>query len=370
MGESDVAIIGAGIIGASIAYELASRGASVTLLDSRSPGQGATQAAAGMLVPYIEGFAKPILAMAAKSLGMYDEFIERISADSGLSVDYRRDGSLQVITADEPADELLAVDAAARTAGVRCTLMDALEVRDLEPLVTPDIVAGVLIPDHGAVSPVSLSSALHAAAVKRGARFENHGKVERVSPLKGGGFRLETKGDPVEARRVIVAGGSWSGQLTLDGILPLPVRPVRGQLVQLASAGASPRRVIWGSRCYIAPFSAGSLSVGATMEEVGFDERATVAGVRDLLDAATELMPALWQSTFAGARVGLRPAAPDDLPIMGRSHIHGGLFYATGHFRNGILLAPLTGRVIADLVLDNREDPVLAVTSPQRFGEY
>jgi glycine/D-amino acid oxidase-like deaminating enzyme len=106
------------------------------------------------------------------------------------------------------------------------------------------------------------------------------------------------------------------------------------------------------------------------MEEAGFDERATVAGVRDLLDAATELMPSLWQATFEGARVGLRPATPDEMPIMGRSQKHRGLFYATGHFRNGILLAPLTGRVMADLVLDNREDPVLAAASPQRFGEY
>ena len=112
------------------------------------------------------------------------------------------------------------------------------------------------------------------------------------------------------------------------------------------------------------------MSVGATMEEAGFDERATVAGVRDLLDAATELMPSLWQSTFEGARVGLRPATPDEMPIMGRSEKYPGLFYATGHFRNGILLAPLTGRIMADLVLDNREDPVLAAASPQRFGEY
>jgi glycine/D-amino acid oxidase-like deaminating enzyme len=104
------------------------------------------------------------------------------------------------------------------------------------------------------------------------------------------------------------------------------------------------------------------------MEEAGFDERATVAGVRDLLDAAADLMPALGQATFVGARVGLRPATPDDMPIMGRSHTLPGLFYATGHFRNGILLAPLTGRVLADLVLDNREDCALAATWPQRFG--
>jgi glycine oxidase len=370
MGDCDVAIIGAGIIGASIAYELASRGASVAVLDSRPAGQGATQAAAGMLAPYIEGFGRPILTMAARSLGMYDEFIRRITADSGIAVDYHRDGSLQVITAEESAEGFVALQAAAGAAGVRCTLVDALQVRDLEPLVRPDIVAGALIPDHGVVVPTSLSHALTAAAVKRGARFEGYHQVERVAARDGGGFRLETRGDRVHARRVIVAGGSWSGRLAIDGVPLLPVRPVRGQLVHLSSPSPPPRRVIWGAGCYMAPSTAGSLSVGATMEEAGFDERATVAGVRGLLDAATELMPALRQCSFEGARVGLRPATPDEMPIMGRSHKLPGLFYATGHFRNGILLAPLTGRVLADLVLDNSEDSVLAATSPQRFGEY
>jgi glycine oxidase len=370
MDDCDVAIIGAGIIGASIAYELASRGASVTVLDSRPVGQGATQAAAGMLVPYIEGFGKPILAMAARSLGMYDEFIERVTADSGMGVDYHRDGSLQVITADESCEELRGLAAAAHAAGVRCTLLDALQVRDLEPLVTSHAVAGALIPDHGVVVPGSLLHALTAAATAKGAKFDNCCEVARVAVREGSGFRLERTADHVHARRVIVAGGSWSGRLAIDGVAPLTVRPVRGQLVHLTSPSPASRRVIWGSACYLAPSTAGSLSVGATMEEAGFDERATVSGVRHLLDAAAELMPALSQAGFGGARVGLRPATPDELPIMGPSQKHPGLFYATGHFRNGILLAPLAARVLADLVLDNREDPVLEVTSPQRYGEY
>ena len=369
MGECDVAIIGAGVIGGSIAYELASRGASVTVLDSRTAGQGATQAAAGMLAPYIEGFGKPILAMAAMSLGMYDEFVRRVREDSGLPVDYLREGSLQVITADEPADKLLALQAAAVAAGVRCALLDPAQILELEPLITPDVAGGMLIPEHGVVVPGSLSRALTAAALARGARFESNREVARVA-ARAGGFSLELSGGRLDAQRVIVAGGSWSGRLTIDGIPPLPVRPVRGQLLHLTPARPSPRRVIWGEGCYIAPSSGGAMSVGATMEEAGFDERATVAGVRDLLDAATELMPSLWQSTFEGARVGLRPATPDEMPIMGRSGKYPGLFYATGHFRNGILLAPLTGRSMADLVLDNREDPVLAAASPQRFGEY
>jgi len=262
MGEYDVAIIGAGVIGGSIAYELASRGASVTVLDSRAAGQGATQAAAGMLAPYIEGFGRPILAMAARSLGMYDEFVRRVREDSGLPVDYLREGSLQVITADEP-DKLLALQAAAVAAGVRCALLDPAQILELEPLITPDVAGGMLIPEHGVVVPGSLSRALTAAAQARGARFESNREVKRVAP-RADGFSLEWSGGHLEARRVIVAGGSWSGRLAIDGIPPLPVRPVRGQLLHLTSAGPSPRRVIWGEGCYIAPSSGGAAAHDAS----------------------------------------------------------------------------------------------------------
>jgi len=322
-----------------------------------------------MLAPYIEGFGKPILTLAVRSLGMYDDFVGRVTADSGMAVDYRRDGSLQVTTAGEPAEELHALQATAIAAGVRCALLDAPQIRDLEPLMAPDVATGILIPDHGVVVPGSLSRALTAAAARRGARFQTDRRVESVTHREGG-FRLELNGGRLEARRVVIAAGCWSGLLPIGGTPPLPVRPVRGQLLHLRSAGASPRHILWGAGCYIAPSSEGAMSVGATVEEVGFDERATASAVRDLLDAATELVPSLRQSTFEGACVGLRPGTPDEMPIMGRSLTHTGLFYATGHFRNGILLAPLTGRVMADLILDNREDAVLAATSPQRFGEY
>ncbi len=130
------------------------------------------------------------------------------------------------------------------------------------------------------------------------------------------------------------------------------------------------KRIVWGSRCYLVPVSRGTILVGATVEDAGFDERTTVAGVRDLLESACDLVPRLWQATFVGARVGLRPCTGDEMPMIGRSAKIPGLVYATGHYRNGVLLAPWTARAVADLVLDNREDPLLAVTSPQRFGEY
>jgi glycine oxidase len=154
----------------------------------------------------------------------------------------------------------------------------------------------------------------------------------------------------------------------IENVAAVPVRPVRGQLVQLESPAPLLRHVIWGPDCYLVPWADGTLLVGATSEDAGFDERATAAGVRDLLEAVCELVPHAWQAGFTGVRVGLRPATPDELPIVGASARLPGLVYATGHYRNGILLAPLTARLVAALILEEHADPVPEL-SPQRFGE-
>jgi glycine oxidase len=217
---------------------------------------------------------------------------------------------------------------------------------------------------------MDLSGALAAAAIKHGARIRVPARAQRIEN-RGEHVEIHLENDSsITARHAVIAAGSWSGQIAIDGVPPLPVKPVRGQLVQLAWNGPALHRIVWGPRCYLVPVSSGSLLVGATVEDAGFDERTTVAGVRDLLDAACDLVPHLWQATFVGARVGLRPATADEMPIIGRSKIVPGLIYATGHYRNGVLLAPLTARAVADLVLDNREDPLLAAVRPQRFGEY
>jgi glycine oxidase len=370
MPDCDVAVVGAGVIGEAITYELVARGASVTLLDCRGAGLGATQAAAGMLVPYLEGFGRPLLPLAIRSLEMYDMFVDRVSRDAGIGVGYRRTGSLQVVHDDESLDELQHIAAEARGAGVDCELLDAAAARDAEPQLTPDISGALIIKSHGFVVTSELTGALAAASIKRGARVRVPARVRRIAP---GGEHVTVhldNDDPLTAHHVVVAAGSWSGQIDIDGVAPLPVRPIRGQLLQLAADGPALNRIVWGSRCYLVPASKGSLLVGATVEDAGFDERTTVAGVRDLLDAACDLVPHLWQATFVGARVGLRPAAIDDMPIIGRSTKVPGLVYATGHYRNGVLLAPLTACAVADLVLDNREDPLLTAAAPQRFGEY
>jgi glycine oxidase len=370
MRDCDVAVVGAGVIGASVAYELAARGASVTLLDCRGTGLGATQAAAGMLVPYLEGFGRPLLPLATKSLAMYDAFVDRVSRDAGIGVGYCRTGSLQAVTVDQELDELQGIAAEARAAGLDCELLDARAAHEAEPQLSPEVSGALLIKSHGFVVAADLSGALVAAAIKHGVRVRVPARARHIE-RRGDDISVHLESDaPVTARSVVLAAGSWSADIEVAGIPRLPIRPIRGQLLQLATDGLALRRIVWGPRCYLVPVSSSSILVGATVEDAGFDERTTVAGVRDLLDSACDLVPQLWRAAFVGARVGLRPATTDGMPIIGRSAIMPGLVYATGHYRNGVLLAPLTARAVADLVLDNRDDPLLTAAAPQRFGEY
>ena len=375
----DVVVVGAGVIGCAVAYELARRGADVLVIDPRGVGQGATQASAGMLMPYIEGYSRsPLLGLAIRSLSLYDQFVTDVGADSERRIPYARSGSLEVSTADDSIDRLQTVASDLAAANVACTLLDAAATHDTEPLVAQDVSAGLLIPEHGYLVARDFTQALAVAAAKRGATFARSegphaamtGAPEHVRRLAPADreLRVETDRSTVVARHVVLAAGCWSGGVEIEGVPSVPVRPVRGQLLHLVWSGQSLRRIIWSSRCYMVPLENGSVLVGATVEEAGFDERATVAGVRDLLDAACELVPQAWQAGFSGVRVGLRPGTPDDLPIVGSSSRVAGLIYATGHYRNGVLLAPLTAKLVSDLVLDGHIDPALAITSPDRFA--
>jgi glycine oxidase len=364
---SDVIVIGGGVIGCAIGYELARRGARVLIIEMRQAGLGATQASAGMLAPYIEGRAGgALLQLAARSLAIYDEFVPQVSADSGVEIEYLRPGTLQVAT-DEQAASALSEEASRLVAtGVAARFVGPPELAETEPLLAPDIVGGLLVPSHGYVRAGAMTSALEAALVRHGARFEI-GRVLEV--VRGGGcLRVKMEAAHFDARTVVLAAGSWSGRVQIENVAAVPVRPVRGQLVQLESPAPLLRHVIWGPDCYLVPWADGTLLVGATSEDAGFDERATAAGVRDLLEAVCELVPHAWQAGFTGVRVGLRPATPDELPIVGASARLPGLVYATGHYRNGILLAPLTARLVAALILEEHADPVPEL-SPQRFGE-
>ena len=367
---SDIVVVGAGIVGCAVGYELARRGASVQVVDGRPVGMGATQASAGVLAPYIEADERSsvFLDLAVRSLRLYDSFISSVASDSGVNVTYHRTGTLEVATSDERMAALRNIAARLEAQGVPLGLVDGHAARAEEPHLGGDVVGGLLIPAHGFVVASELTRALAAAARRHGAQLVEGSQVQRIAKVDGD-LVVETGRGPITSNAVVLAAGSWSGQIEIVGLMaPVPVRPVRGQLLHVAWNGPPLRRVIWGERCYLVPWDDGTLLVGATVEEAGFDERTTVAGVRDLLDAACDLVPHAWMASFLEARAGLRPASADQLPIVGASRALPNLMYATGHYRNGVLFAPLTAQLVADALLDNRIDPALEATSPQRFG--
>lgn len=337
------------------------------VVDGRPVAMGATQASAGVLAPYIEAAeASPLLDLTVRSLALYDEFVARAAADSGLPIPYRRTGTLDVALDERDLHELEASAAVLRRRNVHALLLDAAAVRREEPHIGDGAVGALLIEEHGYVAAADLTRALAESARKHGAQLLGTGPIRRIA-RRDGQLILDSPGGTLRGDSVVLAAGSWSGQIALDGVEAPPVRPVRGQLLALGWRGSPLRRVTWSSRCYMVPWEDGTLLVGATVEEAGFDERATAAGVRDLLEAACELVPHAWSAGFTAARVGLRPATPDGLPILGESSIMPGLFYATGHYRNGVLLAPLTAALIADAILDAKVDPSFAVAGPARF---
>ena len=364
MGDADVLIVGAGIIGCAVGCELARRGARVRILDSRSVGAGATQASAGVLAPYIEAHERgPLLDLTIRSLHLYDNWIQQIRSDSGVTIEYRRCGTLEIALDEASAERMR------RTASADGPIawIDRDAARAKEPAL-PDATRGALdVSVHGYVAVPSLTEALAWASVRYGAEIETHRRIVSVDS-DGSALRVAAEdGTTWSAATVVVAAGSWSGSFDQRSPAARQVRPIRGQLLRLRWIHDPLRHILWGPDCYVVPWTDGTVLVGATVEDVGFDERTTAAGVRDLLDAVCELLPAAWGATFVEARAGLRPASGDGLPVIGRSDAVPGVIYATGHYRNGILLAPLTAALVADCVFGEGSDPALQLLQPSRF---
>jgi glycine oxidase len=363
----DVVVVGAGVIGCAVAWELSRRGASVRVIDRRPPGMGATQASAGVLAPYIEAReGGPLLDLTERGLLSYDTFVARLRADASTTFEYERSGTLDVALRPDAWQRLAQARDIVAARGARAELLDSRAVRESEPHLSAEVAGGLLIPAHGFVGVTDMIAALVEAAARHGATFST-ASVRRVSS-SGSDATVITSAGAISAGIVVLAAGSWSGQVDLEPLSPPPVRPVRGQLVRLTWNGPPIHRVVWGERCYLVPWHDGTLLVGATVEDAGFDERITAAAVHDLIEAACELVPHAWTATFAGARVGLRPASPDHLPLVGPSETMPNLIYATGHYRNGVLLAPLTAALIGDLIIDDVRNPLLTLTSPSRAG--
>jgi glycine oxidase len=366
MAGRDVIVIGGGVIGCAVARELAVRGATVQLFEARVLGAGATQASAGVLAPYIEAHDRgPLLDLMVRSLHMYDAFVESVQEGSGLPVEYRRCGTIE-IASDATAVERL-TEASRRPGAEGAEWLETHAVRALEPALAAAIEGGLRIPTHGYVSAPRLTEALSWAALRLGVAIEAGRRVTAVRRERNGLAVTTDDGSVWRAAHVVAAAGSWSSMAGMDEPPARAVRPIRGQLLRLAWRGAPITHVIWGPDCYVVPWQDGTLLVGATEEDVGFEEHTTAAGIRDLLDAVCELLPEAWGATFLEGRVGLRPATSDGLPVVGPSPSLDGVIYATGHFRNGILLAPLTAALVADLVSGRTTDPSLQRLDPARF---
>jgi glycine oxidase len=363
-----VIVIGAGVIGCSVAYELARSGAEVQVLETRGPGQGATRASAGVLCPYIEGHEERLRDLGARSLALYDDFITRVRADSGHDVIYQRNGTFEVAFSDADVERLTAQSVSLGQQGVEFRWIQPPAFGEFEPRISPHALGALLIPAHGFVGVTSLTLAAAAAAERFGARFKNDIGAVRIYPLPGDRVGVQTASSTWGADRVVLAAGSWSSQISIQDAGPMPVKPIRGQLIELESKPGEIRRVLWSPRGYLVPWPDGSVLVGATVEDVGFDESHTQVGVESLRRAAAELVPSLANVAMTNIRTGLRPRGPDDLPMVGPSRAVAGLFYATAHYRNGVLLAPLTMQLVRGLVMGRDLDPALRDLDPARHG--
>lgn len=334
----------------------------------RLPGRGASNASAGMLAPYLEGHEDlQLLGLLTRSLALFDGYISGLKADTGLPVEYARSGTLEVALDEDHARRLEAAKHDLDEAGVEADLLDGRVLRECEPNLTDAARTGLLIRAHGLVGVQSLIAALVHRARFSGAIFES--PVEVASVESAADVVKIAAGDRTyEADAAVLATGSWSKRVRVRHVAALPVRPVRGQLLHLRwSDQRRPQRIVWGPRCYTVPWTDGTLLVGATVEEVGFDEHATVEGVQSLTSAVAELLPAARAAEFESVRVGLRPALPDSLPAIGPITRAPRVIVATGHYRNGILLAPLTAELVSRYLLDGVKDEALQMTSPDRF---
>ena len=323
------------------------------MLDPRPIAGGATQASAGMLAPYVEAHdSGPMLDLGVRSLDLYDRWIADLRAE-GAEVEYRRSGTLQIALTPEDA------------AGLRGEYGEWLTPEAVAARVPAlSATSGAMwIDRHGYVDAPQLARALAASAARRGGRVA-FGRVERIDALEGA-LRLQVGTEEAfDAATVVLAAGAWTNRI--EGVRTPPLRPVRGQLLHHTGGIGRIQTILWGPDCYIVPRDRGLL-IGATVEDAGFDERSTEDGVARLFDAAQRLLPALQRHLIEEVRVGLRPATPDGLPVLGRDADVPALVHASGHYRNGVLLAPITAKLIADLVMDDVEDPALADFRPDRF---
>ncbi len=366
MKSYDAIVAGGGLIGSAIALELARNDLRVALFDSQDPGREASWASAGILSPAPENPGMISMVPFGKaSLAMYPEFIELVEELSGIQTGYRANGTVEALFSRHAREELNTIVALHRGLGLKAEAISALEARDLEPDLSEETEAAVLRPDEASVDNRLLASALIEAAKRSGAEIHAGNAVEAIwqegSECRGAVVR----GEQISAKHTIVAAGSFSAQIS-GAQTYAPVRPSKGQMVSLRCDTARIQRVLWSERIYVVPRNDGRILCGATVENAGFDKVVTASGIHANLDAAIELAPILARARVEDSWAGLRPDSPDHLPIIGPTDVRG-LWIATGHFRSGVLLTPITAKLIGEFVSAKTPSVAWEKFSPRRF---
>ncbi len=349
--SSEILIIGCGVIGLSIALDLSLRGAKVTIY-GRNPHKAASLAAAGMLAPYAEAIEPgPMLDLCLKSRWLYPEWVRKIEDLTGSSVGYHPSGTIAPVYEDKGDSR--------KDQG---QWLDRSLLHLYQPGLGRDVVGAHWYPDDAQVDNRLLVQALTQALRDLGVTIETDIQVHSLQQKAGKVKSIYTSRGEREADIYILAGGAWSNEL-----FPLPVYPVKGQMMALRMPSPSPlQRILFGPQTYLVPRQDGRLIIGATSETVGWQEGNTPGGIGTLLERAIRLYPNLEEWPIEEIWWGFRPGTPDELPILGSSNCDN-LVLAVGHYRNGILLAPVTGSLIADLVLENKVDPLLTHFNSDRF---
>jgi glycine oxidase len=365
----DAVVIGSGLIGLAVARELAQRGAAVTVIEAKEPVRAASWAAAGMLAPNTEAVDDPaLLSLCTRSLHLYPAFAAALRDETGVDIDLILDGITLAAFDDGAWDELRLRAQRLQAGGVAHRLLDAAAMRRKEPSLAPGVTGGLTIEGEGQVDNRSLGTALHAACRSAGVRV-----LDRV-----GDATIETDSRRVRGVRtslgfvtapiIVNAAGAWAG--VLPGLPPAarpPVVPVKGQMISLALEPRFLHGVTWVPGAYLVPRRDGRLLVGASVEHAGFDTSLTQAAIDALLQAAIAAVPGLADRAIAQTWAGLRPGTPDGLPFIGPSLLEG-LYDASGHARNGVLLTPVTALAVADLIEGRDVPPDVAAASPRRVA--
>jgi glycine oxidase len=356
----DAVVIGAGLIGLSCAWRAAQRGMSVLVLDRSWPGAGASGVAAGMLAPVTEAEfgEEDLLRSNLASRERWPGFAAELEERTGLATHYGDCGAVVVAADRDDAEELRRLHAFQRSLGLEAEWLPARECRRLEPGLSPRVAGGILAPQDGQVDPQAVVRALVTALRNAGGELLSGAEVATVEHEGGRATGVRTSaGASVAAAAVVVAAGAWSPALAPGGEGPA-VRPVKGQILQMRVRGGMPapcERIVRTPRCYILPRKDGRVVLGATVEEQGFDTTVTADGVYRLIEAALEVLPDVAELELVEAQAGLRPGTPDNAPVVGAGELDG-LWWATGHYRNGALLAPLTAEIVAARLAGERAE--------------